>query len=209
MTTLKDLWSTYNYRTDKGDCTLPGGWPNGPPCKRCAVGGHNTGHHYLEFYDMLFGPRRETAKHVVDIGIYHGGSTKLFHDYFPMARITGIDVKLYPQAVAFCKGLERISLVQASSTDPAAMAQALQPPPDIVVDDGSHKYPDQLATLQTVYPLVAPGGLYCVEDLSPGAVKPMYDAIKAFQPDAIFMSDTTTRGGIFNSVVIAAVKPVN
>ena len=51
----------------------------------------NTVHYYLDTYEQLFKPMRETAKNVLEIGVRDGGSMKLWHDYFPNATIYGID----------------------------------------------------------------------------------------------------------------------
>ena len=36
---------------------------------------------------------------------------------------------------------------------------------DVILDDGSHKVDEQLATLAALFPLVRPGGFYVIEDL--------------------------------------------
>ena len=41
---------------------------------------------------------------------------------------------------------------------------------DIIIDDGSHKFKDQEATLHTLWPRLKPGGFYIVEDMLVGAL---------------------------------------
>ena len=41
---------------------------------------------------------------------------------------------------------------------------------DIVIDDGSHRFLDQQATLHVLWPRVRPGGFYIVEDVLVGAL---------------------------------------
>ena len=41
---------------------------------------------------------------------------------------------------------------------------------DIIIDDGSHKFGDQEATLHTLWPRLRPGGFYIVEDMLVGAL---------------------------------------
>ena len=44
----------------------------------------NTIHSYLPLYQKLFGSKQETAKSILEIGIWNGGSIKLWHDFFQM-----------------------------------------------------------------------------------------------------------------------------
>ena len=37
----------------------------------------------------------------------------------------------------------------------------------LIIDDGSHKPRDQAATLKNLWPLLAPGGVYVIEDVVP------------------------------------------
>lgn len=43
-----------------------------------------TGHSYLPLYQDLLISKKETAKNVLEIGIYHGGSIKLWSDFLQM-----------------------------------------------------------------------------------------------------------------------------
>jgi len=44
----------------------------------------NTTHSYLELYYDLFVSKKESSKNVLDVGIYHGGSIKLWKDFSQM-----------------------------------------------------------------------------------------------------------------------------
>lgn len=52
----------------------------------------HTVHAYMDTYESKFAPRRFTAKRVLEIGINHGGSLRMWHDYFPNAEIYAIDI---------------------------------------------------------------------------------------------------------------------
>ena len=52
----------------------------------------NTLHSYLDLYENLFADKKESAKHILEIGIANGGSIKLWKDYFTNATIHGIDI---------------------------------------------------------------------------------------------------------------------
>lgn len=52
----------------------------------------NTLHSYLPLYQKLLISKKETAKNVLEVGIFNGGSIKLWNDFFTNANIYGIDI---------------------------------------------------------------------------------------------------------------------
>ena len=52
----------------------------------------NTIHSYLSLYQKLLITKKETAKNVLEVGIYNGGSIKLWSDYFTNANVYGLDI---------------------------------------------------------------------------------------------------------------------
>ena len=70
----------------------------------------NTIHSYLETYEKLLQSKKYTAKNVLEIGIYMGGSIKLWHDYFVNARIYGLDIIHFNKVPNMLKNQIRINL---------------------------------------------------------------------------------------------------
>ena len=52
----------------------------------------NTAHSYLPLYQKLLINKKETAKNVLEVGICHGGSIKLWSDFFTNANVYGLDI---------------------------------------------------------------------------------------------------------------------
>ena len=52
----------------------------------------NTVHSYLDLYQTLLVNKKDTAKNVLEVGIYHGGSIKLWSDFFTNANVYGLDI---------------------------------------------------------------------------------------------------------------------
>jgi hypothetical protein len=52
----------------------------------------NTTHSYLPLYQQLLEKKKETAKHVLEVGIYSGGSIQLWSDFFTNAHVYGLDI---------------------------------------------------------------------------------------------------------------------
>lgn len=121
----------------------------------------NTGHSYGPFYEELLASRRHLVEAVLEIGVFHGGSLKMWRDYFPNAHIVGIENKR-----SRALNEDRIRTVVGSQNDPQTLRAAGELGPfDLIVDDGSHKAFDQFTSLLYLWEFVAPGGFYVIEDL--------------------------------------------
>ena len=49
-------------------------------------------HSYVKWYEALFAPRRWQQLNMLEIGVQTGASIKMWADYFPNARLVGIDI---------------------------------------------------------------------------------------------------------------------
>ena len=119
-------------------------------------------HDYLSKYERLFAPFRDTPFTLLEIGVFDGGSLRLWEDYFPRAAIVGVDIRTE------CKQHEggRRVVEIASQADLAAMSAIGQKyQPAIIIDDGSHQADHILISFQALYPTLRDGGIYIVEDL--------------------------------------------
>jgi hypothetical protein len=126
-------------------------------------------HNYTQVYDAYFQERRESVVGLLEIGVggktYNGpagGSLMMWRDYFPSAKVIGLD---NDPTVDQDYG-ERIGIVIGDQTSARALdvasgrAQELS----IVIDDGSHKDALSIATFEYLFPKLAPGGVYVIED---------------------------------------------
>jgi hypothetical protein len=115
-----------------------------------------TVHGYFQTYVRLaaeIGPRGR----VCELGVLDGESLRMFQALFPRGSVTGVDVN--PDAV-WPPGTVR---VVAQHDDPA-LPRVLGGPFDLIVDDGSHDGGTVRRSFALLWPLVAPGGCYLVED---------------------------------------------
>jgi hypothetical protein len=94
--------------------------------------------------------------------VLNGASVRLWHDYFPAARIVGVDVK----RIKLKDELPRYVFEQGSQADPVFLHSLLRRYNfRLIIDDGSHLWGHQIFTFQTLFPLMSDGGLYICEDL--------------------------------------------
>jgi len=123
-----------------------------------------SAHNYLEKYERYFGPRRDYAKIVLEIGVKFGKSIEVWKEYFTEAHIVGIDID--PK----CKRHEgvRKSVYIGNQSDLSFLKSVMDDTgaPDIIIDDGSHKGKDILASWQFLWNFLKPGGIYIIEDIS-------------------------------------------
>lgn len=120
--------------------------------------------HYFDIYHHHFAKFREHEAHVVEVGIYSGGSLLMWKHYFgPNARITGIDIE--PACKAYEE--EQISIYIGDQADREFWKKfrASTPPIDVFIDDGGHSAEQQIVTLEEVLPHLRPGGVYLCEDI--------------------------------------------
>src|SRR5437660_10309843 len=139
---------------------------------------------YLDVYDAITAPWIDKEIKLLEVGVYQGGSLKLWRDYFPRGTIVGIDRKL-PQH--FQRG-ERIQVFAGSQADKEFLSKvANETAPDgfdIIIDDASHI--GEL-TRRSFWHLfdhhLKPGGLYAIEDWGTGYLDDFSDG-KRFDPKA-------------------------
>jgi hypothetical protein len=133
-------------------------------------GSDKAGHHnYTPIYEKYFAPFRDQPITLLELGIggYEfpdrgGASLKMWYEYFPKADIVGID--LHSKT-----GLsnERTWVYKASQTDHIFLEGLLKAHgnPNIIIDDASHINKLTIQSFVILFPLLAPGGIYVVEDI--------------------------------------------
>lgn len=118
----------------------------------------DTHHNYLSTYSELFGKFEKESIILLEVGVYKGGSLRLFEEYFVNASIIGYDIKDWGDTQ--CKRAVRIikdfGLVSSSEL------------PDnitIAIEDGAHDLDSQFDFVKKVYPKMANGGIMVIEDI--------------------------------------------
>ena len=127
----------------------------------------NTSHSYLPVYERLFSDKKDTATHVLEIGIALGGSIKLWNDYFPEAKIIGVDIYppfQYPQDISNKLLYPRIHLYSMDAYG-EKFPKLMDVQCDIIIDDGPHTLESQIQCLQLFLPKLKPQGILIIEDI--------------------------------------------
>lgn len=115
-----------------------------------------NGHCYGEAYDEIFSKfDREAPLNILEIGTQKGGSLSAWKEYFPNAKVTGIDIIDVVKPEYRSKDIDYIvSDVKDHKTDEEF---------DIVIDDGSHFIEDVLYAVDNFR--LKQGGVMVIEDV--------------------------------------------
>ncbi len=120
--------------------------------------------HYFDIYERHFSSYRGAKVNIIEFGVSHGGSLRMWRDYFgQQARITGVDIDSRCASLAE-DGIDVVIGDQenrAFLNDLAAKVGEI----DIVIDDGGHTMAQQIATFEELWPRIRDGGIFLVEDL--------------------------------------------
>ncbi len=160
-----------------------------------------TTHSYGELYDALLIPAN--VKKILEIGIYQGASIRAWLECLPEASVYGIDVYPYkhePQS-------NRCLIAQGDAVDPNTILEIFnkwrieKPSIDIIIDDGSHSFRDQLTSFLLLWKYVSPGGWYVIEDVDPKTPK------QPFVDHGGIVLDLTSVKNRYDDVMILFNKP--
>ncbi len=154
------------YGTDKGTKGPTRGW-------NC--------HNYTAVYETFFEHLRDQPLVLLEVGLgvrgehwdarialgrnsEGGASLRMWHEYFPKARIYGIDINPGSHL-----DNDRIRTFQADQGNQEQLSDVLADIPeshfDIIIDDGSHRPDHQQITFGVCFPRLKSGSHYFIEDL--------------------------------------------
>ncbi|MDJ0630240.1 MAG: hypothetical protein QNJ44_18440 [Rhodobacter sp.] len=139
-------------------------------------------HQYTELYNMIFQPLRQRKLKIVLLGLDGGigvehpqdwdaaarSTLEMWLEYFPKAGFTALD-----RAGGLPEKTDRVAYRQCDFESADGIAQAVDFEPDIVIDDATHASHHQQNGFTALFPRLASGGLYAVEDLrtQPGSLE--------------------------------------
>ena len=119
-------------------------------------------HHYLGVYEHYLAAWRDKEFTLLEIGVASGSSLKMWREYFPKAKIVGIDIN--PDCAGYCE--PPIEVFIGSQTDAGFLDSVLAKigVPDVIISDGSHVGDEEVLTFKHLFPKLTPNGFYFLED---------------------------------------------
>lgn len=120
-------------------------------------------HGYTEIYSDFISSNCSSCS-LLEIGVWHGDSIRMWNEYNPNIDIYAIDND--PNVVNFLNKSEKFSLFIGNQSDNGLLYQIINSNDiDYVIDDGSHNYYDILNSFSFIFPRLKKGSIYFIEDL--------------------------------------------
>ena len=129
----------------------------------------NTIHSYLPLYEKLLTSKKETAKCVLEVGIYNGGSIKLWKDFFTNAVVHGVDIIDINTVWSEIKNNRDIVLHTSTNAYDSDFVttnflnQNIQF--DFLLDDGPHTLESMKQFIRLYSQVMADDGILIIEDV--------------------------------------------
>jgi cephalosporin hydroxylase len=129
----------------------------------------NTLHSYIELYEKLLCSQKETAKNVLEVGIYNGGSIKLWRDYFVNAQVYALDIIHENKIWDKIKNDQRITLYTSTDAynDNIFKTKFLDTGLkfDFMLDDGPHTLDSMIKFIKLYSQIMTEKGILIIEDV--------------------------------------------
>uniref|UniRef100_A0A6C0I0A5 Methyltransferase n=1 Tax=viral metagenome TaxID=1070528 RepID=A0A6C0I0A5_9ZZZZ len=130
----------------------------------------NTAHSYFDTYEKLFSSIRITARNILEVGIFWGGSIRLWRDYFSNAQIYGVDIcNLDFIQKESIKNDNHITLfTNTNGYDDTFINENFINKNitfDMILDDGPHDLQSMIDLIVKYVPLLTENGIMVIEDV--------------------------------------------
>ncbi len=123
-------------------------------------GDKGTAHSYIEnYYHHKFDKIRLNKLNILEIGVSTGLSLEMWCEYFPNSNIIGVELA----NIDYIPTNDRIKLIIGNATDSKTFESIDNL--DIIIDDGSHIFTDQIFSYAILYHKLNKGGFYIIEDI--------------------------------------------
>lgn len=150
----------------------------------------NTTHSYLDLHESLFQGKKETATHVLEVGIGYppnnGGSIMMWEKYFLNAQIYALDIIPITDVHPDILHQHRIHVYAAiNAYDPHVFKRLFLNKPvrfDILLDDGPHTLESMVAFITLYSRVLKPDGILVIEDVQS---MDWIDVLRTHTPEAL------------------------
>lgn len=118
---------------------------------------------YLNIMNEYLSHKRNDKLNILEIGVREGNSILTWEEYFPNAKIYGIDIDDCTK-----HNNDRIKVIQGDQSDEDVLKRICEDVDyfDIIIDDGGHINTDIITSFNYLFDRLRLGGLYMIEDLS-------------------------------------------
>jgi predicted O-methyltransferase YrrM len=126
-------------------------------------------HPYTLFYDDIFKNNKYQNLKIAELGILEGGSLLMWKEYFPNSEIYGFEynnnlINKFKQKF----NNDRITLSNINVTSKDSIVNSfseLNILYDIIIEDTTHQFEDQIKVIENTYQYLKPGGILIIENI--------------------------------------------
>lgn len=147
------------------------------------------------FYFELLKNKKDHITKVVEIGIGNGSGLMTWRDFFPNAKIFGVDNR--GRLLMRRNRLESIHADQSVQSDLVKIIEKTGTDIDLFIDDGSHNPHDQILTFMTIMPLLKKEVTYVIEGVQDENI---VNELAEYDFEAIDFESADT--GYFNRILV-------
>lgn len=165
MTSLK-----INYLNNSSElCEIGKKYDTDKSSQRNNVTNDRHCHPYTLFYDGLFKNKKEEQLKIAELGILYGASLLMWNEYFKNAEIYGFEyndnlINNFKQQ--FNNQQITVSNINVTSKESIINAfRKLNVLYDIIIEDTTHQFEDQIRVIENTYLYLKPGGMLIIEDI--------------------------------------------
>ena len=122
------------------------------------------GHNYAKFYEKLFKKIKQKKINILEIGSFYGNAAAAVYFYLQNATIYSADI--FPDLFSYKS--KRINNFYVNSSEEKSIQNSiidLNKNFELIIEDASHSYKDQIISLFMLFPLVNSGGFFITEEL--------------------------------------------
>jgi hypothetical protein len=150
MKTLSEIYIDYQFPEGHGD--------------------KGTAHTYIDEYDKLLGDSRDNIT-ILEIGVRYGHSIRMWNEYFTNSNIVGIEINIdsinvIKNDAPFNENTNTLHIIHGNATNENILEELKDYKFDVIIDDGSHFFNDQVKSFNLLKNKMNLGGTYIIEDVS-------------------------------------------
>ena len=123
-----------------------------------------VGHDYAKFYEEIFNKLKNKKINILEIGSFYGNAAAAIFFYLENAKIFSADI--FPDLFRYKSN--RIKNFYVDSSNETSIQKNiidLKKNFEIIIEDASHSYKDQIISLFMLFPLINSGGFFITEEL--------------------------------------------
>ncbi len=159
-----------NYLNNSSElCEIGKKYDTDKSSQRNNVTNYRHCHPYTLFYDGLFKNKKEEHLKIAELGILDGASLLMWNEYFKNAEIYGFDIS--DELINKFKqnfNNQQIKLSNINVTNKESIVNAfgnLNILYDIIIEDTTHQFEDQIRVIENTYLNLKPGGMLIIENI--------------------------------------------